>query len=278
MNLFARALLLNRFLIISHRGVWGGNVIQNTRQAAQLAKRAGADIIEIDISRSLDGIYYLFHPAAGPYLLQDEIVLGDLTSSEIRELEYYNARQSLSGYKIEKLSDFLDWLPINILVNIDLAWKYFDDPALYDIIETSGKKDQIYFKSSPEDERLKYFEELSGGMHYVPIIFEQADIQKCHADYPDLNIIGYEFIVKDDETDLWEPGFLTGLGEDQKLLIANSEYVDKDFSIYNKWNDDTALFNQEEDTWGKTLGTGINTIMTDWPYFLNDYRKNRDLM
>ena len=278
MNLFSRALALNRFLIIAHRGLWGGNVIQNTRQAAQLGKRAGADIIEIDISRSSDGVYYLFHDAAGPYLLQDKIVLGDLTSSEIRELEYYNARQSLSGYKIEKLSDFLDWLPLNILVNINLAWKYFDDPALYEIIETSGKRDQIYFKSSPKDDHLKYFEEMSRGMHYVPIIFEQADIQRCHADYPDLNILGYEFIVKDENTDLWEPGFLEKLGGEQKLLIANSEYVAKDFIIYNNWNDDTALFNQEEDTWGKTLGTGINTIMTDWPYFLNDYRKNIHLM
>lgn len=278
MDLFERALVMNDFLIVAHRGLWGGNVIQNTRQAALLAKRAGADIVEIDISRSSDGIYYLFHDEASPYLLQDKIVLGDLTSSEIRELEYYNARQSLSGYKIEKLSDFLDWLPINILVNIDLAWKYFDDPALYEIIETSGKRDQIYFKSSPKDDHLKYFEEMSRGMHYVPIIFEQADIQRCHADYPDLNILGYEFIVKDENTDLWEPGFLEKLGGDQKLLIANSEYVAKDFIIYNNWNDDTALFNQEEDTWGKTLGTGINTIMTDWPYFLNDYRKNMHLM
>lgn len=278
MDLFERALVMNDFLIVAHRGLWGGNVIQNTREAAQLAKRAGADIIEIDISRSSDGVYYLFHDEASPYLLQDKIVLGDLTSSEIRELEYYNARQSLSGYKIEKLSDFLDWLPINILVNIDLAWKYFDDPALYEIIETSGKRDQIYFKSSPKDDHLKYFEEMSRGMHYVPIIFEQADIQRCHADYPDLNILGYEFIVKDENTDLWEPGFLEKLGGDQKLLIANSEYVAKDFIIYNNWNDDTALFNQEEDTWGKTLGTGINTIMTDWPYFLNDYRKNIHLM
>lgn len=278
MDLFERALVMNDFLIVAHRGLWGGNVIQNTRQAALLAKRAGADIVEIDISRSSDGVYYLFHDEASPYLLQDKIVLGDLTSSEIRELEYYNARQSLSGYKIEKLSDFLDWLPINILVNIDLAWKYFDDPALYEIIETSGKRDQIYFKSSPKDDHLKYFEEMSRGMHYVPIIFEQADIQRCHADYPDLNILGYEFIVKDENTDLWEPGFLEKLGGDQKLLIANSEYVAKDFIIYNNWNDDTALFNQEEDTWGKTLGTGINTIMTDWPYFLNDYRKNIHLM
>lgn len=278
MDLFERALLMNHFLIIAHRGLWGGNVIQNTRQAAQLAKRTGADIIEVDISRSSDGIYYLFHDESSPCLLQNKLTLGELTSSEIGGLEYYNSRSTLSGYGIEKLSDFLEWLPINMLINIDLAWNYFDDPILYQIIENSGKKDQIYFKSDPQDDRLKYFEEMSRGMNYAPIVFEQEDIRKCQASYPNLNIIGYEIIVKDEQSDLLEEGFLTQLEAENKLLIANSEYVDKDFSIYNGWNDNQALFNREKDIWGKILDTGINTIMTDWPYFLNDYRKNMNLM
>ena len=278
MNLFEKALLMHDFLIMSHRGVWGGNVIQNTRQAAQLAKRAGADIVEVDISRSSDGTYYLFHDESSPYLLQSKLTLGELTSGEVDDLEYYNSRSTLSGYGIEKLSDFLDWLPINMLINIDLAWNYFDDPLLYQIIESSGKKDQIYFKSYPKDDRLKYFEELSGGMNYVPLIFEQEDVRKCRETYPGLNIIGYEIIIKDDQSDLLEPGFLAQFHAEQKLLIANSEYVAKDFKIYNGWNDDQALFDQEEDSWGKMLDTGVNTIMTDWPYFLNDYRKSRGLM
>ena len=33
-----------KFLIMAHRGFWGGNVIQNTRQAAITAKKAGAGV------------------------------------------------------------------------------------------------------------------------------------------------------------------------------------------------------------------------------------------
>lgn len=71
------------FYIIAHRGLWGGNIIQNTREAAELSIRAGADIIEIDICKSKDGVYYLFHNGMEKYLLGTEEPLQNITSKTI---------------------------------------------------------------------------------------------------------------------------------------------------------------------------------------------------
>ena len=72
-----------KFLIMAHRGFWGGNVIQNTRQAAITAKKAGADIIEVDVCRSADGVYYLFHKLVVRMLLDVDKEFEEVTSEEI---------------------------------------------------------------------------------------------------------------------------------------------------------------------------------------------------
>ena len=52
----------NTPLIAAHRGVCGGNIPCNTIQAFDIALRQGADIIELDVTRSSDGKMFVFHP------------------------------------------------------------------------------------------------------------------------------------------------------------------------------------------------------------------------
>ncbi|AMB98718.1 hypothetical protein AWM75_01325 [Aerococcus urinaehominis] len=107
-NAFNSLLNHRDFLIIAHRGFWGGNIIQNTRQAAILAKRAGADVVEVDVCRSQDGVYYLFHNGHENQLLglgnQD---FSQFTSGEIDQASFLNSVEATSGYYCERLADFL---------------------------------------------------------------------------------------------------------------------------------------------------------------------------
>src|SRR5699024_7689259 len=103
------------FLIMAHRGTWGGNVIENTRQAAELAVRSGADIVELDVCRSVDGVFYLYHDGSEAQLLGIDNTFMELTSDDIDETVYRNSLGVSSGYQVEKLADFLAWLPNNYL-------------------------------------------------------------------------------------------------------------------------------------------------------------------
>ena len=53
-------------LIAAHRGTAGGNLPCNTLAAYEAALRQGADIVELDVSRSADGELFVFHPGMEP--------------------------------------------------------------------------------------------------------------------------------------------------------------------------------------------------------------------
>ena len=49
-------------LIVAHRGTAGGNIPCNTLTSYEIALKQGADMIEVDVSRSKDDKLFLFHP------------------------------------------------------------------------------------------------------------------------------------------------------------------------------------------------------------------------
>jgi glycerophosphoryl diester phosphodiesterase len=48
-------------LIAVHRGCSGGNIIENTIPAFEIALKYGGDIIEVDVAKSTDGELYTIH-------------------------------------------------------------------------------------------------------------------------------------------------------------------------------------------------------------------------
>lgn len=154
-TLFHQRLREKGFLILTHRGMRGGNIPENTIKSTQLAYQLGSDLVEVDIARSKDGVYYLFHHNNEKRLLGVENgSLEKLTSAEIDALAYLNGIGDDSGYHLEKLSDFLAWLPVDGLVNIDRSWFYWDDPAFMRLFVDTQTLDRVFFKSPLEDELL----------------------------------------------------------------------------------------------------------------------------
>jgi glycerophosphoryl diester phosphodiesterase len=85
-------------LIESHRGVEGGDVPENSWSAIQLGHQLGADLIEMDIQVSRDGIAFLRHN----YQLPDGRWGHDLTWNELKELK-------IEGEPLPLLEDVLVW-------------------------------------------------------------------------------------------------------------------------------------------------------------------------
>lgn len=266
------------FLIMAHRGFWGGNVIQNTRQAAIFAVKSGADIVEIDVCRSKDGEYYLFHDGNERLLLGLETHFSKLSSEEIDSTVLLNSANSPSGYYVERLSDFLEWLPKEILVNIDRSWLYWDDVAFFDILKSSGKLDQLIIKSHVDSKSLSALNEADIAIQYVPIVYSQANYETVKA-YPNINLVGAEIIVNDlDGHELLDAHWLGELIASDSLIIANSEHLSalERHRLFGQLNDTQAVeHDREAQVWGWMLEQGVNVIQTDWPNFLSEYRQQR---
>ncbi|MDK6233522.1 glycerophosphodiester phosphodiesterase family protein [Aerococcus sp. UMB10185] len=273
LNKFTDRLQGTDFLIMAHRGFWGGNVIQNTRQAAVLAKRTGADVVEVDVCRSSDGVYYLFHNENEASLLG---ILGkdfsELPSSLIDQLEYTNSTGDPSGFYPERLADFLDWLPANYLVNIDRAWAYFGDEAFIDIIRNSGKADQLLFKSQVEEGPLQALNQVNLPLNYMAIIHSQAQVEEV-VKYDSIHLVGFELIVKGQTNDLMDSAWRQDLLEKGYILTVNSEKLGKQPHLYLDYSDQEALLGETGyEVWRAMLGHGTNAFITDWPNFMADFR------
>lgn len=263
-----------KFLIMSHRGFWGGNVIQNTRQAAKAAKKAGADIIEIDICRSKDGEYYLFHKKAVRMLLNVDKEFEDMTSEEIDSLILLNSNAELSGYRVERLRDFLDWLPLSYIVNIDRSADYWDDASFFELLIKSGKKDLLFLKAPAKERYLELLNQADVNISYVPIAYEQSDFERVK-EYENIKLIGVDLRIDDlNNNSLLESNWLNKLLAQDMMIIANSEHLGREFKLFDILDDTAAILGSETYVWSVMRKYGVNVIKTDWPNFVNDYRNS----
>lgn len=261
-----------KFLIMSHRGFWGGNVIQNTRQAAITAKKAGADIIEVDVCRSSDGVYYLFHKLSVRMLLNVDKEFEEMTSEEIDSLVLLNSNAERSGYRVEKLKDFLDWLPLNYIVNIDRSSDYWEDEAFCEMLVRSGKKDLLFLKAPAERKYLERLNKANLNIPFVAIAYEQADFERVKA-YDNIRLIGVDLRIDDlNNHSLLESNWLNKMINQDMMIIANSEHLGREYKLFDVLDDTAAILGSETYVWSIMRKYGVNVIKTDWPNFVNDYR------
>jgi len=87
-----------RTLIESHRGVEGGDVPENSWSAIKLGSELGADLIEVDVQLSRDGVAFLRHN----YQLPDGRWGHDLIWKELNQLK-------IEGESLPLLEDVLVW-------------------------------------------------------------------------------------------------------------------------------------------------------------------------
>lgn len=269
-NLFLEKMNKHSFLIMSHRGFWGGNTIENSLESSQLAFRAGADIVEVDVCRSSDKKYYLFHDGSEPRLLSRTENFKELSSTEIDNSKVYNSIGNASEHKINTLSQFLDWLPADKLVNLDRSWEYWNDREFFKILAESGKQAQLVLKSPVEKKYLDHFSKNGRGFAYIPIAKRREEVELVLS-YSSIHTIGLELVVDNLQSELLEPDWLEGNREKRLFTIMNAENLGSEFNLFGGLNDDGALFG--DDDWTKVIQLGIDVIQTDWPNFLFQHRE-----
>lgn len=270
-SIWVKRLKEEPFLIMAHRGLWGGNIIENTIQSATLAFDSGADIVEIDVCRTSDKKYYLFHDNSERRLLRKEEPFHRLSSHVINQSEVYNSIGEVSGYTLNTLHEFLEWLPENKLVNMDRSWKYWEDETFFDLLRNSGKEKQLILKSPVKKVFLDNLSKQNAPFFYIPIIQKVEEWTQVQT-YKQLNTVGAELVVSHlNSFFLREPSWLKDTMGQKLVTVANAEKLGSPFLLFGGKSDDVALFQKEK--WEAFLDAGIDIIQTDWPYFLDLYRQ-----
>lgn len=291
-----------RVLIAAHRGTFGGAVIQNTLLSYKNALLHGADIVEVDVAKSADGVLYAHHFGTEPQVFNKMIDIRTMESKEIDALNSVNAIGVPNACSLDRLDDVLEELKGKCYINIDHAW--FNWEAVIHTLKRHNMCDQIIIKSHVDDKLSAAYKELGGDMMYMPILKDGnhyiEEFKKVERF--DLPIVAAEILMMDQESVDHVPELIEYLHKGGYLAWVNTltmteripmEFAEKmpeemkdspeikgmlemmkrgmrgGFSF--GFDDNTAIAEGPETVYGKLIEMGFDVLQTDWPALVYNY-------
>ena len=134
-------------LVAAHRGTSGGNIPPNTIASFDIALKEGADILEMDLFKSIDGEIFVFHTGMEPAQLDRHIKVESMTSEEIRRLRLCNVDLTETFLPLNTFEEVLEHLKNKCILNLDRSIKILDD--VMTIVNKHNMADQVILKSDP---------------------------------------------------------------------------------------------------------------------------------
>lgn len=270
-NIFETA--KDHIVITAHRGVSGGNIPCNTITAYEIALKQGADMIEVDLNKSADGVLIIFHPDMEPHHLGLNRKLPEMTYEEIREVRYRNYDHSPTQFGIATFEEILERFKGRCYINVD---KFWDHPVeIYRAIKRHNMLDQVVVKSGLSDRVLRVLEEVAPDVAFFPIVkntFPQhEDLLRRNVNY-----VGAEVIFESENAEVAKPELIEKIHRDGKLIWVNSIIYNYRSQLTAGHSDDTALSENPDLGWGWLADRGYDIIQTDWPQMLIDYLKQNE--
>ena len=256
-----------RIIIAAHRGECGGNIPCNTITAYEIAVSHGADMIEVDVSRSAEGTLWILHPKMEPRHLnymgpEGMTSIWQLIDEQIRKLRYVNYDRDFTQFPLCTFDEVLERFKGRAYINVD---KFWENPRLIsDAIRAHGMIDQIVVKSSPKPEYLDIIEEYAPEICYLPILTHGNENVHGEMLRRNINYVGAEVVFQDETKDIGTTDFIDLLHSDGKLVWANAIIYNYKKQFAAGHSDDTSFTVSPDYGWGCLADRGYDIIQTDW--------------
>lgn len=258
-------------MIVVHRGAKGASIAENTSKAILTANLLGADIVEIDVIRSVDGEYFLFHDGTEKQHFGLDRNIKELSAAKIEQLSYiWHSEPDKKFYGVEPLESLKNFP--NIIFNIDRSWDYW--PDLFEKLESYNMTCQFLMKSHVGPEELSALVRSPIKFPYLAIVKSMAEVNAVMA-CPEINTIGFELLAHNEEDEFANKESIKQLKEKGYLIQLNALNLSNRNDLYLGWDDEASLFNDPETGWGKLMDQGADLLQTDWPSLVRDFRESR---
>ena len=256
-----------RIILCAHRGIFGGNIPCNTIASFDFAIAEGADMVELDVTKSADGELFVFHPGMERRQFCRDVSIRKMNAAEVRELKLCNVDGAGTELGVNTLDEVLEHLKDRCYINID---KFGDCPAdIIACVKRHDMKDQIILKCSPREENLAVIEAYAPDIQFLPVI--KAD-NGCHEmmKRKNINYIGSELLFTSEEDETASEAYLETLRRDGKLTWVNAIVYDYRAVLAAGHSDDAAILGDPEFGWG-WCADRFDIIQTDWIGSLSRY-------
>jgi len=135
-----------RILLVAHRGVCGANIPCNSMAAFRAAVHHGADIVELDVERSLDGELFIQHPGMESVHLRMKDSIKNYPASVVENFVLSNSESARTEHKIARLEEALTYLRGKCIVNIDKFWENPEKIAA--LVRKLGMENDVIIKTA----------------------------------------------------------------------------------------------------------------------------------
>ena len=270
-SIFENRRELNRPLLAAHRGVCGANVPCNSIAAYKIALSQGADVVEIDVSKTKDGKYYVFHPWMEPVFLKDKYIW-ELTAEELEEKRLVNQDSVKTSYKVPTLEEVFALLKDKVYINVDKFWT--DVEGITDAIRKAGVEKQVIVKTHVDEESLAKVEKYAPDLMFVPMVRDKDEITEDLLKR-NINLIGVEVLFKDDSAECISDEYIKSMHEKGLLVWTNSIIYDENDIINGYHSDDVSVADSPDKGWGWLIDKNVDFIQTDWLLALKCYMQAR---
>ncbi|MBQ7761328.1 MAG: glycerophosphodiester phosphodiesterase family protein [Clostridia bacterium] len=258
-------------LLVAHRGVCGANIPCNTITAYKIALMQGADIVEIDVSKSKDGVFYVFHPGMEHVFLKSAH-LSTLTSSEIDQLRLYNQDSVITSYRVPRLKEVLELLKGKCYINVDKFW--IDIEGISREIYECGVEKQVIVKTAINDEYMSQLKTFASDLMFMPLVWGKDEIVPKLQEIG-VNVIGAEVLFGKESDDCISDEYIKSM-HDRNLLVWVNSIIYNEADVISAHHTDDISFKENEDAgWGWLLDKGVDIIQTDWLLMLKQYIEKR---
>ena len=274
---FTKSIFENRKIkgspfLVAHRGVCGANVPCNSIAAYKIALSQGADVVEIDVSKSKDGKFYVFHPGMEHVFLKSEH-LSTLTSQEIDELRLLNQDSVPTSYRVPTLEEVLLLLKDKCYINVDKFWT--DVEGISNVIRKCGVDKQVIVKTYVDDKALEAVTKYAPDFMFMPLIWGKDTVTDTLIENG-VNVIGAELLFSKESDECASDEYIKKMHDKGLMLWGNSIiYNEKDvISAYH--TDDISLTDDPAKGWGWLIDKGFDFIQTDWLLMVKNYINTRN--
>lgn len=262
----------NMPLVCAHRGSAAGNIPCNTLAAFGAALMQGADMIELDVSKSADGKYYVFHPGMEKAYLKIRPLIRLLPSGKVEKLRFYNPDDTKTQFGVNTLAEAFDFLRGKCYINVDKFWT--DVPGISRVIRECGVESQVVVKTGTSGRELREVKEYAADFMFLPIVRGNDDVTDALA-AEGVNCIGAEVLFRTLDEPCCSPAYIEEMHAKGRILFANAEVYDCKAVISAGLTDDASIVQGPETGWGKLADMGFDVIQTDWPGLLKSYLRAR---
>lgn len=160
-----------KLLVAAHRGQWR-EAPENSLAAIDAAVNDGAEIVEIDVRLTRDGVPVLMHDATVDRTTDGKGRVDEMTLAEIKQLHLREGLGSkaaaVTHHTVPTLEEAMAVVKDRAMVNLDKGWDYRE--AILPVLMATGTVDNGIFKGSPTVDAAEEFMARDSRILYMHIV------------------------------------------------------------------------------------------------------------